>query len=327
MMKLVAAILILSGLPIFSFANHQSQVAAPSFSISTSVASYNVVDIMPSFWRFWEQSQKLDAGGKVRLFRELVIQPNKSLFEGFTGEAGDDRLTRYFDSVQPYIPAMRRLSNQLDTELVRYERSFRKKFPDRNWNGNIYFMPNLLGGWDAGSGNLEGRSVLVFGVDSIVKIHGENFNLATLFHHELFHVYHDQLHPEWRNKNRAKGEFPFYQLLWREGLATYVSKVLNPKASEAEVLLSKTLAKETAPLIAKLAKEMRENLDSTSTDTFMNFLSGSPKQPDIPGRSGYYIGMLIAKKLNKKYSLAELARLGGEQLRKEIEAALIKFES
>jgi len=184
-----------------------------------------------------------------------------------------------------------------------------------------------LGGRDAGGGNPGGHPMLVFGVDSIVKLKKEGFNLATLFHHELFHLYHDQFHPEWRDKNRAKGEIPLYWLMWSEGLATYVSKVLNPKASNDEILLPDELVRNTEQQMPKLAKELRENLDSTSTDTFMNFLSASPKRKDIPARCGYYIGMLVARELNRKHSLRELARLRDQRLRKEIEVALIKIES
>ncbi len=83
----------------------------------------------------------------------------------------------------------------------------------------------------------------------------------------------------------------------------------------------------TEQQMPKLARELRENLDSTSTDTFMNFLSASPKRKDIPARCGYYIGMLVARELNRKHSLRELARLRDQRLRKEIEVALIKIES
>jgi len=328
-MKLITIGLALSFLSAVGLPNHsQSQSRTPSASsLSGSVASYKVVNVMPAFWQFWEQSQALDDAAKVRLFRELVLQPNKEVFEGFTGTSSDARLTRYFVNVQPYIPAMRRFSERLETELPRYGKIFKKKFPDAKGVGAIYFMPNLLGGWDAGGGNPGGHPMLVFGVDSIVKLKKEGFNLATLFHHELFHLYHDQFHPEWRDKNRTKGEIPLYWLTWSEGLATYVSKVLNPKASADDILLSDELVRDTEQQMPKLAKELRENLDSTSTDTFMNFLSASPKRKDVPARCGYYIGMLVARELNRKHSLRELARLGDQQLRKEIEMALMKLES
>jgi hypothetical protein len=74
-----------------------------------------------------------------------------------------------------------------------------------------------------------------------------------------------------------------------------------------------------------LAQEIRENLNSG--DAYMNFLSGRPKEPDIPPRCGYYIGMLIARELRRKHTLPELARLGGEPLRREMETALFKLES
>src|SRR6267378_6502856 len=291
MMKLITIGLVLSFLPGVGFARHpQSPAVVLSFSSTTTlVASYKVVNIMPSFWQFWEQSQTLDEAAKIRLFRELVLQPNTEVFEGFTGTSSDARLARYFLNVQPYIPAMRRFSQRLETELPRYGQIFKKKFPDAKGVGEIYFMPNLLGSWDAGAGSLGEGTALIFGVDSIVQMKKEGFNLGPLFHHELFHLYHDQFHPEWRDKNRAKSEIPLYWLMWTEGLATYVSKVLNPKATTDDILLSDELVRDTEQQMPRLVRELRENLDSTSTDTFMNFLSAAPKRPDVPKRCGYYI--------------------------------------
>jgi hypothetical protein len=322
-MKLITVALIMCFLPIPGHA--QNRVVDASLSTSQVIASYKVVDIMPSFWQFWEQSQNLDQEAKIRLFRQLVFEPNKEVFEAFTGKSDDARLARYLEKVQKYIPAMRRLYDQVITDLPRSGRSFAKKFPDGKGNGTIYFLPNLLSGWNAGAGSPGGRPMLLFGVDSIVQINREGFNIAVLFHHELFHLYHNELHPEWQDKKR--GEIPLYRSFWGEGLASYVSKVLNPKASDEDVVLATPLIQQTEALMPKLVRELRENLDSTSMDAVMNFLSGSPKRPDIPARCGYYIGMLVARELNRKHSLRELARLRDPQLRKEIENALIKLES
>src|SRR5260370_7276683 len=144
--KLITIGLVLSLLPVVGFTRHPESPDLALFvpSTPTSVASYKVVDVMPSFWQFWETLQTLDETAKIRLFRELVLQPNKEVFEGFTGTSSDARLARYFVNVQPYIPGMRRFSERLETELPRYGRVFKKKFPDANGNGTIYFMPNLL---------------------------------------------------------------------------------------------------------------------------------------------------------------------------------------
>src|SRR6267143_4857872 len=210
MMKLITIGLVLSFLPVVGLAKHTQSpdVARSVSSTPTSVASYKVVDIMPSFWQFWEQSQTLDETAKIRLFRELVLDPNNEVFEGLTGPSSDARLARYLVKVQPYLPAMRRFSQRLETELPRYGKVFKKKFPDAKGVGEIYFMPNLLGSWDAGGGNLGEGTALIFGVDSIVQMKKEGFNLGPLFHHELFHLYHNQFHPEWHGKSRAKGEIP-----------------------------------------------------------------------------------------------------------------------
>src|SRR5260370_190331 len=95
-MKLITIGLVLSFLLAVGSPTHsQSQSGIRSVSSTSTVGSYKVVNVMPAFWQFWEQSQTLDEAAKIRLFRELVLQPNKEVFEGFTGTSSDARLARY----------------------------------------------------------------------------------------------------------------------------------------------------------------------------------------------------------------------------------------
>lgn len=287
--------------------------------------SLNVIDMMPAFWQFWQKAETADDDARVKLFRETVIAPHQSIFEGFTGTQTDADLAGYIKKVQRLLPRMHKLSDRFLADFLNYRQSFSKAFPDMKTDTTICFMPNF-GVTDAGTGNLDGKSYLVFGIDTIAAQHGEDANLATLFHHELFHVYHAQQHPEWQQKNRSKGEIPLYWLLWSEGLATYVSRVLNPEAGLEQVLLSKTLAKEADPQLARLAKDVREHLLTTSTDYMFDYLSASPRRQEIPPRAGYYIGMLIAQEMGRTRSPARLARLGGDDLLRQMRRALLTLE-
>ena len=82
--------------------------------------------------------------------------------------------------------------------------------------------------------------MLMLGLDGIAKFHGADAHLAATFSHELFHVYHFQVNPLPRDADQVQ----LYRLVWQEGLATYVSKVLNPDASLADTLLDPRLAVE-----------------------------------------------------------------------------------
>jgi hypothetical protein len=287
--------------------------------------SLNVIDMMPAFCQNCQKAETADDDAKASLFRETVIAPHQSIFEGFTGTQSDADLAGYIKKVQRLLPRMHKLSDRFLADFLKYRQSFNRAFPDMKADTTVCFMPNF-GVTDAGTGNLEGKSYLIFGIDTIAAQHGEDANLATLFHHELFHVYHAQQHREWQEKNRSKGEIPLYWLLWSEGLATYVSRVLNPEASLDQVLLSKTLAKEADPALAQLAKDVREHLLTTSTDYMFDYLSTSPRRKEIPPRAGYYLGMLIAQELGRTRSPARLARLGGDELLSKMRAVLLKLE-
>jgi hypothetical protein len=294
-------------------------------SQSKGAGSLEVVNVMPAFWEFWERSRDADEATKVRLFRELVIEPRRPVFDGFTGPHGDEEIALYLKKVRPLLPRMRALGDNFLADFEKHRRSFGAAFPDVRWDVTVCFMPNF-GVTDAGTGVIDGKSYLVFGIDTIAAQQGDGANLATLFHHELFHVYHAQRHPEWRAKSRSKGEVPLYWLLWSEGLATYVSQTLNPQATPEQVLLSKTLEREAAPLLPALAKDLRENLTSTSTAYLFDYLSSSPRRKEIPPRAGYYVGLLVARELARARKPAGLARLGGEELLREMREALLAIE-
>lgn len=123
--------------------------------------------------------------------------------------------------------------------------------------------------------------------------------------------------------DRAK----LYQVLWLEGLAAYMSKASNPEATDKEVLLSDSVAKEVKALWPRIGADIRQHLDSSKKDDIDAYLFDNDASGKIPKRAGYYVGMLIAKKLANKYSFAELCRLSGPQLRSEVGRSLGELES
>jgi uncharacterized protein YjaZ len=62
-------------------------------------------------------------------------------------------------------------------------------------------------------------------------------------------------------------------------------------------------------------------LDSTRRDDYARYFLGGVDQ-DIPVRSGYYLGYLVARDLGETRSLAELARMTPGVVRPLLEQAL-----
>lgn len=287
--------------------------------------SYETVNIMEDFWRFWESSKSADEATQIKNFRHMVIAPHAEIFAGFTGERSDEDLAKYMKQIARLIPRMQNVNSRLGAELPMHEAKFLKAFPDMKWKGRVVFMPNY-GVTDSGTGRMNDVDYLVFGVDTIAAKYGENADLAALFHHELFHMYHSQAVAEFKGKSRENGEVPLYWLVWGEGLATYVSHRLNPGATIEQILLTKGLAEQTDAAMPRFAREIRANIDSGDPNIWKPFMAAAANDKGIPPRSGYYIGYLIASELGKNTSLQKLARLSGDDLKKKMIKALIKLE-
>jgi hypothetical protein len=298
---------------------------------SGSATAIAVTDIMPDFWAFWSHASGKPLAEQMRLFHQGVIAKHPELFaESVTGvhaEAGqnpeqalDHKLTSFLTEIVPYIPAMKTLSAQLNTNLQEYARDFRQQFPDYESHTAVYFTISLWA-FDGGTREVNGKTALLFGVDAIARIHGANANLKVLFDHELFHQYHYQIVPAFSSDNA-----PLWMSLWEEGLATYVSQRMNPGASEQQVLMfPPDLAERSAPILPKLARELYQNRDSTSDDVYAAFFYAQNKRNDLPPRSGYYVGYRVAKKLCDGHALDEIAHWQGDELKKKVEAALEEF--
>lgn len=139
-----------------------------------------------------------------------------------------------------------------------------------------------------------------------------------LFVHELFHQYHDQIAPE-----LTAEDVPLWISLWEEGLATYVSRQMNPGSTEAQALMfPRDLAELAQPKLPSLARELLAHFDSPDKGEYRAFFHGRNGRPDVPPRSGYYVGYRIAAKLAAGRSLQQLALLRGPELKAAVRLAL-----
>jgi uncharacterized protein YjaZ len=91
-------------------------------------------------------------------------------------------------------------------------------------------------------------------------------------------------------------------------------------------LLSDTVAANVRALWPRVGSDIREHLDSSKKYDIDAYLFDSDASGHIPKRAGYFVGMLIAQRLAKKHSFAELCRLTGPSLRSEVERALRELE-
>jgi hypothetical protein len=282
-----------------------------------------VVDLMPPFWRFWDAAKDQPQSAQLLLFDEMVVKEHPEVYrESVLGVGSNEpgpRIADFLRGAPANIAAMRKLSDSLEGDLPLYLSDFQKAFPDFACQNPIYLLVSL-GAFDGGVRAVNGYPALLFGVDVIARVHPQD-ELGALFDHELFHMYHRQI----TGMGGGRGD-PLYRALWEEGLATYVSGVLNPGVSESAILgRPEDLAARAKPHLPQIARELVQNMDSTSPDLYQTFFLGDSARKDIPPRSGYCVGLLIARELGQGHSLQQLAKMNGESLRSTIRRMLQKM--
>jgi hypothetical protein len=294
---------------------------------ASPAARLTVIDATPAFWKFWRTAAGKPEDVRVQMFIDHVVAANPELFESdvlnsaaVTGsppppEAGSI-VARYLHDVEPYIDTMRRLSATLRDSLDAYARDFTTTFPDYAPRTPVYFTVSLFS-FDGATREVGDSTALLFGIDGIARFHAPGSNLKVFFDHELFHQYHDQVAPE-----LSVDDAPLWMSLWEEGLATWVGRQMNAGSSEADALMSDTLAGAAGPMLPALARELLENFASTDPKEYAAFFFGANGRPDLPPRCGYYVGYRVAQQLAAGRTLRQLAALHGPELEAAVRGAL-----
>ncbi len=262
-------------------------------------AGCRTTDLMPAFWTFWAAAQSQPGAEQYRLFQQIVERPSAAVYEGIFHQATKppaEFVPRSLEKVPEIEGAMRELSARLSKDLPGELGAFRKSFPRFRCSTPVYFVYSA-GAFDGATREVDGKTALLFGLDVIARLKED---LAPLVVHELFHVYHGE----------AMAEDPetFGWALWAEGLATYVSRRLNPEVPEQQVCCLPPIGPARAAL-DRTAPEALKLLDSEKREDYARYFLGGAAALDIPSRSGYYLGYLIATEAGKTRTLEQLADL------------------
>ncbi|MEW6761564.1 MAG: hypothetical protein AB1437_12125 [Pseudomonadota bacterium] len=254
----------------------------------------------------------------VRDFRETIV-PRFPQFYGpqrYQGKVSEEQRDAQYARAFAEFPAIRTAYIEKVEGFTRglpgHIARFREEFPDYPATTDIWFL-HSLGEMDGGVRTLGGKQYFVFGADVMTQVHGDG-DEAAFFHHELFHDYHTL---------QCGGDLVWSQL-WREGLATYVSKRMNPKASDAELLLDMPsgLVPDTRRQMRRALVDLHAKLDSSDGTAMAGLFQRRGDQTGLPARRGYYLGYLVAEEVGKTMSMRQMAKLDCDASRKAIMAAL-----
>ena len=279
----------------------------PWFS-SRAASNLIVYDLIPDLFNFLRIAPE-EKESRARLFAQSVIQPHPEVYDRAQIFKTDNAsLQQYLGVLPTYLPAIKQIHDRFEAQYEPIEANFLKEFPDFDCSkARVYLMLSLFR-FD-GKIPHDNPHVVFLGLDGLAKFHGADTRLSVILTHELFHLYHFQVNPLPRNIDDVE----LYRLIWQEGLATYVSKQLNPDASLADILLDPRLAQEGPRYLAAVARDLVTQLESVEDATTARYLSYW-RGGQIPARMGYLIGYEIARKSAATKSVQELARLRGQPL-------------
>ncbi len=284
-------------------------------------AAYELVDLASSYTTFWDESQDLPAQERVDAFKARF----DALLPGFfsaervgwmTSEQYDSAIVQSFEQFPGIRDRFTAVTSGFAKLLEPAYASFARAFPDLRPIGPIYII-HSVGELDGGTREVAGQSRLFFGADVMAQVH-QFADEKPFFQHELFHVYHAQF---------FSGCEEMWCATWSEGLAVLVAQRLNPRATDAELLLTspRPIRPEVDRNRVAAVCAVASRLSSTDSADYASLFSNGSPIANLPPRFGYYIGYLVATEAARSRSLTELAHLDNEKARDLVTGALAQL--
>jgi hypothetical protein len=292
-----------------------------SATVRAEVCPYE--NLLPEFAAFVAATGDLEPAARAEAFVTRFADKHRDFYsEELFGsrDAVLERAKRLFDPQgAPKLPGARPITlddvlatgRSITTDYARIEGTFRKTFGDYRCETPISFGLSLYKFDGNQTVDATGRARMRFGVEMIALLHPAR-ELPAFFHHELFHVYQAQQVGAAVPPDATQ---PLSWELWMEGLATYVSWKLNPTLTAPEIFwMPRDMETQMQPKLAEAARLMLPDLDGHEGNGRWFTVGSNP--PGLPTRSGYYLGYLMAKRLDRG-DLAALARMPPEQVARE----------
>jgi hypothetical protein len=288
---------------------------------SSAPVTFAIHDFTPDFWRFWEAAQNQPVEQQAQLWQQLYVSRHQAVFNDLATPCKDQwdpawSRAHYLPDLPKLVPGIRALVADLPRQLEDANSRFLKTFPDMHWSGDIYVMASGYC-FTGRSQIVQGRGALLFGVDGIAGF-GQK-DLIPGMQHELFHRYHRDFFDF-----EASSAYPLWTALWAEGMATYVSEMLNPSASEidlAQVPLG--MVRQVNDRRGQLATDFLRRFESTAEqDAKLYFNDINSKDALVPARGGYQLGALVVRDLSKEYSIRTMAHWSRKEAKPRVRAAL-----
>jgi uncharacterized protein YjaZ len=272
------------------------------FTIEARAGAYTLLNIGRDFKTYVNRYRNSEIQQQWFGWKEFEKQHQKYFNAALCDSSEDQceatkkaRLHEFFSQLPNFETSMWSIFDNAELLAATQIEQFKRYFPDTPANVPIVFMPSLLMFNGKGSVKIDGNYTLIIGADLAAL---RKNNMSVLFSHELFHNYQF-------NKLKSSAIYQtFASPLWFEGLAVWASSLVNPLASDAEILMNPDLAEfcATNENISKLAKAYTSLLATSYTDpkaakTEADWFYASGD--DLPHRRGYCLGLKVVREINK----------------------------
>ncbi|BBM02991.1 hypothetical protein [Microbulbifer sp. GL-2] len=277
----------------------------------SGIAEYQVVNLADDFYELYKSSEAMKEDRRVSFIAKSLVEKFPAFYRDKEGVNESDEhsllnrisfAVKDFPGIEEEYRSRERLLGQKLNENLQY---FRRVFFDMEVDVPIYIL-HSFNEFNGTVRKVDGKSHLMFGVDLMAKYHSWE-NDSPFFHHELFHVYHENYFEQCE---------PLWCDIWSEGLATYVAYKLNSNPSYDELMLNipEDMVPDVERQLAFALKDLKDKFYSTEPDVNSALTSFSSDETGLPSRRGYYLGYLLAKSLGGKYSEIELAKMNAKQV-------------
>lgn len=296
-----------------------------------------IISFEQDFRDFWKRARDQPLERQFELWDEWIENPHRLFYDSVVWERSShphwvalkrrllpSQFELYRTQYDEILSRFRSFEQVTQDQLVR----FQKAFPDARFDFPIY--ASLSPTFNAKGAVLGGAGqpvVLAFGIDTFLAFH-DRYDIV--YPHELFHIYH-ALRSGFLNDGVMEN-LPLTVPLWEEGLAVYVSGILNPGATEAELLDDKDLGRVPDREVKRLAHLFLAQADRLAVDPahpeiFKSWFSAGPtnSRAGIPSRCAYLLGLRVARRLAKTHTLNEMTGWTPTQSRPHVRQALMEL--
>lgn len=309
--------------------------------------SLEVVNLKINYETFWKEASEKDFDEQLKLWNKHIegAQPKFYAQVVHSTEDSSDWKERKEKSARNLFKVLPKLNKKIMNEYSSFDKTidqqikiFKATFKDANFRDLKIFAAPVLLRFNGQGSFIDEKPILAFGMDMISYlkddpkvISGINYahNAGVFYSHELFHMYHTP--KQGLTQKIAKTEGTLANALWNEGLAAYVSGILNKDSKLDYLLMDYSLDNNCKSkmnfLKNEFAKDINKKLyDPNDRTSYSKWFLLSSKDQDIPLRAGYYLGYFVAKDLAEKHGLTTVVNWDYQEVQKYLDKYFSEYK-